>query len=165
MSGAKNRRDRLGGQVRAVIAQCLLKEVKDPRLKSVDVTDVVVSPDLGHAKVYYYARGDEADLQTISEGLDRARGFLRRRVGQEIRARITPDLAFYYDDSIERGAYIEELLNQVKERDEAFAVAHRGGKSRLSESPEGSTAEGSTAEGSTAEGSTAEGSTAEGSTC
>ena len=133
MSGAKNRRDRLGGQIRSVIAQCLLLEVKDPRLKAVDVTDVVVSPDLGHAKVYYYARGEGEVLQKISRALDHASGFLRRRVGQEIRARVTPELAFYYDDSIERGAYIEELLSQVKERDEAFALKHRGDKSRLSE--------------------------------
>ena len=133
MSGAKNRRDRLGGQVRSVIAQCLLLEVKDPRLKSVDVTDVVISPDLGHAKVYYYARGEDDALDKIAKALQHASGFLRRRVGQEIRARVTPELVFYYDDSIERGAYIEDLLNQVKERDEAFALEHRGDKAPLSE--------------------------------
>ena len=133
MSAAKNRRDRLGGQVRAVLAQCLLLEVKDPGLRSVDITDVLLSPDLGHAKVYYYARGSDAELLKIDKALERAKGFLRRRVGQEIRARLTPELAFYYDDSIERGAYIETLLSQVKAQDEAFAVEHRGTKASLSD--------------------------------
>ena len=55
MGANQTRRDRLGGQVRAVIAECLLFEAKDPRLRAVDVTDVIMSPDLGHAKVYYYA--------------------------------------------------------------------------------------------------------------
>jgi ribosome-binding factor A len=133
MSGAKNRRDRLGVQIRSVVAQCLLLEAKDPGLRAVDVTDVVVSPDLGHAKIYYYARGDEEDLIRLDAALDRARGFLRRRVGQEIRARVTPDLAFYYDHSIEQGAYMETLLDQVKATDEAFAIEHRGNKVSLSE--------------------------------
>ena len=133
MSGSKNRRDRLSGQIRSVVAQCLLLEVKDPRLKAVDITDVVVSPDLGHAKVYYYARGEGETLDKIARALSHASSFLRRRVGQEIRARVTPELVFYYDDSIERGAYIEDLLSQVKERDEAFAIEYRGDKARLSE--------------------------------
>lgn len=133
MSGGKNRRDRLAGQLRSVVAQCLLLEAKDPGLRAVDITDVIVSPDLGHAKVYYYARGDEDQLNKIEAALERARGFLRRRVGQEIRARVTPELVFYYDDSIEQGAYMENLLEQVKARDEALAMKHRGNKDRLSE--------------------------------
>ena len=133
MSGAKNRRDRLGVQIRSVVAQCLLVEAKDPGLRVVDITDVVVSPDLGHAKIYYYARGDEEEIKKLEAALERAKGFLRRRVGQEIRARVTPNLAFYYDDSIERGAYMESLLEQVRAHDEAFAVEHRGEKARLSE--------------------------------
>ena len=133
MSGAKNRRDRLAGQIRSVIAQCLLVEAKDPGLRVVDITDVVVSPDLGHAKIYYYARGDEEEINKLEAALERARGFLRRRVGQEIRARVTPNLAFYYDDSIERGAYMENLLEQVRAHDEALAVEHRGNKVPLSE--------------------------------
>ena len=138
MSGAKNRRDRLAGQIRSVIAQCLLVEAKDPGLRVVDITDVVVSPDLGHAKVYYYARGDEEEIDKLEAALERARGFLRRRVGQEIRARVTPNLAFYYDDSIERGAYMENLLEQARAHDEALAVEHRGDKVPLSEIDEDS---------------------------
>ena len=133
MSGGKNRRDRLAGQIRSVVAQCLLLEAKDPGLRAVDVTDVVVSPDLGHAKVYYYARGDDEQRQKLTAALERARGFLRRRVGQEIRARVTPELVFHYDDSIEQGAYMETLLEQVKAKDEAFAIEHRGEKKRLSD--------------------------------
>ena len=133
MGANQNRRDRLGGQVRAVIAECLLFEVKDPRLSAVDVTDVVMSPDLGHAKVYYYARVDEGGLDQIQGALERAKGFLRRKLGREIRARVTPDLAFYYDGSIERGAEMESLLSEIRARDEELALRYRGDKTSLSD--------------------------------
>jgi len=138
----QNRRERLGVQIRGVIAECLLFEVKDPRLSAVDVTDVVLSPDLGHAKVYYYAREDERKLREIQGALERARGFLRRKVGREIRARITPDLAFYYDDSIERGAEMEVLLSEVRARDESLALQYRGDKTPISELEVARTTEG-----------------------
>ena len=133
MGASQNRRERLGGQVRAVIAESLLFEIKDPRLTSVDITDVVMSPDLGHAKVYYYARVDERGLKHIQEGLSRAKGFLRSKLGRELRARVTPDLAFYYDDSIERGAQLDSLLSEVRARDESLALKYRGDKRLLSD--------------------------------
>ena len=136
MGANRNRRDRLAGQLRAVIAECLLFEAKDPGLRELDITDVIVSGDLGHAKVYYYARGDASDLEKIERALSRAQGFIRRRVGQEIRARVTPELVFYYDDSIERGAQMEQLLSEVKERDASFALEHRGEKRLLSDLPD-----------------------------
>ena len=133
MSASQTRRERLGGLVRAVIAESLLFEVKDPRLSAIDITDVVMSPDLGHAKVYYYARVDDTKLEQVQTALERARGFLRRKVGQKVRARVTPELAFYYDDSIERGARIETLLREVKERDASLALEQRGDARSLSE--------------------------------
>lgn len=137
MGASQNRRERLGGQVRAVIAESLLFEIKDPRITSVDITDVVMSPDLGHAKIYYYARVDERELKHIQAGLERAKGFLRRKVGKEIRARVTPELAFFYDDSIERGAQLDTLLSEVRARDESLALQYRGDKRSLSDLEDG----------------------------
>jgi ribosome-binding factor A len=133
MGANRNRRERLAGQLRAVISECLLFEVKDPGLRDLNITDVVVSGDLSHAKIYYYSRGDHAEILKLQRALERAQGFLRRRVGQEIRARVTPELVFYYDDSIERGAELERLLSEVKSQDEAFALQYRGDSKPLSE--------------------------------
>ena len=121
----RNRRERLASQVREVLAQCLLFEMKDPRLSAISITDVELSGDLGHAKVYYYCyQNQPSDLPKIEQALQKAKGFMRRRLGQEIRARVTPELAFYYDQSIERGAYIEQVIAQALAEDEIKSQQH-----------------------------------------
>ena len=123
MSNSGNRKERLGNQVREVIAQCLLFEAKDPRLQNVSITDVELSGDLRHAKVYFYVhQGDEKEKLHLKKALDRAGGFLRSRLGQEIRSRHTPELVFYYDRSIERGAEMDEILRRVRQEDERIAA-------------------------------------------
>ena len=123
MSNSGNRKERLGNQVREVLAQCLLFEAKDPRLQNVSITDVELSGDLRHAKVYFYVhQGDEQELKSLKKALDRAGGFLRSRLGQEIRSRHTPELVFYYDRSIERGAEMDEILRRVREEDARIAA-------------------------------------------
>ena len=118
----RNRKERLGSQVREVLAQCLLFEVKDPRLHAVSITDVELSGDLGHAKIYYYCyQVQDSELTMIDQALQKARGFLRRRLGQEIRARVTPELAFHYDRSIEQGAHMEKVIAQALAEDQAKA--------------------------------------------
>jgi ribosome-binding factor A len=122
MSNSGNRKERLGNQVREIVAQCILFEAKDPRLQSISITDVELSGDLRHAKVYFYVhQGDEKERTELKRALDRASGFLRSRLGQEIRSRHTPELVFYYDDSIERGAEMDEILRKVRQEDERIA--------------------------------------------
>ena len=119
---SRNRKERLGSQVREVLAKCLLLEVKDPRLHAISITDVELSGDLGHAKVYYYCyQSQGVDLESLAQALQRASGFLRRRLGQEIRARVTPELAFYYDPSIEQGAYMEQVIARALAEDQVKA--------------------------------------------
>jgi len=144
------RKERLGSQVREVIAQVLLFEVKDPALRLVNITDVEMTGDLGLAKVYYYSHGaDEKQRARLAQALERGKGFLRRRIGQEIHARVTPELTFYYDDAIERGAHIESIIKQARAQDEALA--------RELGSPSDDELEGSSSEGSSSEGSSSEG--------
>lgn len=116
------RKERLGSQVREVIAQVLLFEVKDPALRLVNITDVEMTGDLGLAKVFYYSHGaDERQRERLARALERGKGFLRRRIGQEIHARMTPELSFYYDDSIEHGAHIASIIQKARDHDEALA--------------------------------------------
>ena len=123
---SKNRKERLGNQVREIIAQCLLFEVKDPGVRSLNITDVELSGDLSHAKVYYYGHDlDDRSLKSAARALERVKGFLRRRLAQEIRARVTPDLFFYYDDSFERGAAIDQLISETLAEDARKATLYR----------------------------------------
>ena len=147
--GSGTRKERLGSQVREVIAQVLLFEAKDPTLAQVNVTDVELTGDLGLAKVYYYAHNlSERERERLGQALERAKGFLRRRIGQEIHARITPELVFYYDDSIERGASIEAAIRQARAQDERLASEFGSPADEPAEEPTGEPTEASVDEAS-----------------
>lgn len=99
------------------ISDILLREVKDPRIGFVSVTDVEVSGDLRHAKVYVSVYGDEKERQASMEGLDKATGYIRKLLGERITVHHTPEILFRYDDSIQHGAHISKLLNKVKQNE------------------------------------------------
>lgn len=111
---AHYRVDRLREQMKAEISDILRREMKDPRLGFVSVTDVEVSQDLRHAKVYVSILGDETAKKDTIDALQGAAGFVRTEIARRIRLRHTPEIIFRLDESIERGARIFELLEQVK---------------------------------------------------
>lgn len=111
---AHYRVDRLREQMKAEISDILRREMKDPRLGFVSVTDVEVSQDLRHAKVYVSILGDETAKKDTIDALQGAAGFVRTEMARRIRLRHTPEIIFRLDESIERGARIFELLEQVK---------------------------------------------------
>src|SRR5690606_37367017 len=91
----------------------ILRKMKDPRIGFVSVTDVEMSRDLRHAKIYVSIFGDdEAKAQTL-EALHHAQGFVRSELGRRIRLRHTPEISFRLDDSIERGHRINRLLREL----------------------------------------------------
>jgi len=105
------RNNRLSGEMRKVISDIIRMEVKDPRISELlSITDVKVTEDLKYAKVYISVYGD---YQPTLEALKSAKGFIRREVGKRIKMRITPELIFEKDDSIEKGFYMSSLINQV----------------------------------------------------
>lgn len=91
--------------------------LKDPRLGLVTITGCKVSPDLRQARVYWTVHGDEKVRKDTKAGLEAARGYLRRGIGQELGLRVVPDLGFTYDEAIDRGDRIEQLLREAKEGD------------------------------------------------
>ena len=97
-------------------------ELKDPRLGMVTITGCKISPDLRQARVYWTVHGDEKVRKTTNTGLVAARGFLRRGIGKELSLRVVPDLAFTYDEAIDRGARIEQLLRESKDADKVRAA-------------------------------------------
>ncbi len=89
------------------------RQVKDPGLGFITITEVKVSPDLQLARVYYTTLGDEKARGQTRNALDRALPFLRRQVGQRLRLRRVPELQFFFDESIERGDRIERIIQDL----------------------------------------------------
>src|SRR5262249_9304315 len=87
--------------------------MKDPRIGFASITDVEVSADLRHAKVFVSVMGGEEEQRATMASFDRATGFLRHELAQRLTIRHTPELAFRLDQSIARGAHVLDLINQV----------------------------------------------------
>ena len=113
MKKESRRSQRVADLVRAEISKLLLLEAHDPEVKKVTITDVVMPPDLRSARVYFSVLGGDPERELAEEALARASGYLRREVGRRFALRYAPDLTFYPDLSLERGARIEELLAKV----------------------------------------------------
>jgi ribosome-binding factor A len=113
MKKASRRSQRVSDLVRSELSLLVLTEAHDPSLKNVTITEVVMPPDLKSARVYFSVLGGERERQRAAEALDRAAGFLRREVGRRCSLRYAPELHFFADRSLERGARVEEILADV----------------------------------------------------
>ncbi len=111
------RADRINQQLLEVISAAMLTEVRDPRAREVQITAVEVTQDLSHARVYYVALREDP-RQELQGVLERLAGFMRRHVAHELQIKHVPDLQFKYDESVERGRRMEELLSSVKSEEE-----------------------------------------------
>jgi ribosome-binding factor A len=108
------RSQRVADVVRAELSRLLLLEAHDPNLHRVTVTDVEMPSDLKSARVFFSCLGGDDEREQAGQALRRAAGYLRREVGQRCQLRYAPELHFISDRSLERGARIEELLQQVR---------------------------------------------------
>ena len=106
---------RVASLIKREVSQMLMSEIKDDRVGAgmVSVTDVEVSGDLQHAKVFVSIYGtDEARAETMA-GLDAATKFVRREIGQRVRLRRTPEILFREDRGVERGTRVLSLINEL----------------------------------------------------
>jgi ribosome-binding factor A len=103
---------RVNEAVRQVLSDAISVELKDPRVGFVTVTAVRTSPDLRHAHVFVSVLGGAEERTASLEGLRSAHGFLQRRVAGQLRLKHTPTLAFEYDDTVDRGMRISELIDR-----------------------------------------------------
>ena len=102
---------RIAEQIQRELSEILHAELKDPGVGMITVTDVEVSPDLAHAKVFFTTLGDAEALAQSQAGLRRASGFLRSALGRRIKVHNTPELHFEYDASVERGVRLTQLID------------------------------------------------------
>src|SRR4029453_1455973 len=107
--------DRIEEQLRIELSEIIEREIQDPRIGLTTVTAVKVSPDLRHARIFLTVLGDAAQRQKALEGLRSATSFVRRSLSKRLHhMRRIPELGFDYDESVEKGIRIEELLDQIK---------------------------------------------------
>ena len=104
-----NRSDRVAGSLRRELAKLIQMELKDPEVGFIGLSDVEVSRDLAHAKVFVTVFESEKAGSSL-KALKRAAGFLRRRLGQEMRIRSVPELHFLHDASVETGQRMDNLI-------------------------------------------------------
>jgi ribosome-binding factor A len=102
---------RVNEAIRQVLSDALAGDLKDPRVGFVTVTEVNTSPDLRHARVYVSVFGPAAEREATLDGLRSAHGFLQGRIGGELHLKHTPELRFVLDDTAERAARVERLLD------------------------------------------------------
>ena len=103
---------RVDEAVRQVLSDAVTGDLKDPRVGFVTVTAVRTTPDLRHARVFVSVLGDVPQREATLDGLRSAHGYLQRRVAGELRLKHTPTLSFEYDDSVDRGMRISQLIDR-----------------------------------------------------
>lgn len=132
------RTDRVNQLLREELSRLILRELKDPRVRTVTVTAVETTPDLEHATVHVRTLGEDVPVEEALRGLESAAGYLRRELGRVLHLRRVPAFEFEEDRTLERARRIEELLRKAREEDEDGGVAREGpGTGEGPEEPEG----------------------------
>ncbi len=101
-------------EMRRLLSSIIARDVKDPRLGFLTITRVILSNDLQHAAVYVSVLGDEEEERQTLDILQRVRGYLRREVGHALGVRITPELTFKLDHSIEEGSRVLKIMQDLR---------------------------------------------------
>ena len=108
-----SRKDRVAEQIRRELAELIRTELKDPRVGMISITDVEVTADYAHAKVFFSTLAGSEHVAEVLIGLQKASGFLRRELGKRISIHMTPQLHFVFDQSLERGADLSLLIQKA----------------------------------------------------
>jgi ribosome-binding factor A len=112
------RSEKVADVIQQEISQMLVKTLKDPRIGFVTITRVLVSGDCRLAKVYFSVAGTPVEKERSTEGLNSAKGYVRRELGRRMRLKYTPEIVFEFDPSIEYAIHIGEVIHRLKEERE-----------------------------------------------
>lgn len=114
----KRRINRISEEIRKVISELLSRELKDPRISPLtSITKVEVTNDLSYAYIYISVLGNDEDKANTINGLQSAKGYIKREIGNRIDLRLIPELVFRLDESIEQSIYISQLIDKVSRED------------------------------------------------
>ena len=111
--------NRISEEVKRTISDIVQNELKDPRIPSItSISHVEVTNDLSYAKVYVSVLGNDFDRDEAIEGLNSAKGFIKKELSNKIKLRAMPELIFIKDDSIEKSLELDKLIDEVNHGDE-----------------------------------------------
>ncbi|MCA9866374.1 MAG: 30S ribosome-binding factor RbfA [Anaerolineae bacterium] len=110
---SKVRQERTAEQIQVTLSELFLKEVSDPRLAGVTITEVLIDRELQHANVYVNALGDDAREKEVLEGLESASGFLRSQVAQRLDLRSAPFIHYHWDPRLRYAEEVNDLLDRL----------------------------------------------------
>lgn len=99
--------------IKKEIADILSREIKDPRIGFITITDVTMHDDLKIATVYFTVFGDEVQKDDAMQGLESASGYIRRLVGKRVRLKTVPEIVFKYDETLDKSKKLDELFEQI----------------------------------------------------
>jgi len=102
---------RIAEQIQRELSDIIRVELKDPRVGMITITDVEMTPDNAHAKVYFTVLGQQSRIDEAASGLQHAAGYLRSELAQRMKIRVVPQLHFEYDASVERGIRLSQLID------------------------------------------------------
>jgi ribosome-binding factor A len=114
-----HRSEMVGGMLRELLSRLLHEDARDPRLALVSVTEVAVSKDLSHARVYVSKIGSDAERAAAVAALNHAAPYFRREIARRTRLRKAPELAFATDDALEGGFRVTRLLDEIQRERES----------------------------------------------
>ena len=110
------RSDRLALEIQRTLADIIRNELNDPRISTLaSIIKVELSNDLQYCKVYITVYGTDEEVKNTFEGLEKAKGFIKRLLFEKIKLRKAPELTFVKDDSIAYSVHISEILNKINE--------------------------------------------------
>jgi ribosome-binding factor A len=118
MSAKSQRLGRIEGEMQRVLSTLVAREVRDPRVGNITLTSVSVAPDMSTARIWFVPFGDKHTPEQVSEGLNRASGFLRGELGRALQLRHAPKLEFIYDQQIENADKLTRLINGAVKSDQ-----------------------------------------------
>ena len=107
------RASRVGDLIHREISEMLIRRIKDPRVSLVTITRVAISDDLKLARVYFSVMGTAEDRERSLQGLNSAKGYIKREVGKRLHLRYVPDIVFRFDQSVEYADHIDRLFKDL----------------------------------------------------
>ena len=112
------RSEKVGEAIHKIVSELLIKGLKDPRLGFVTITGVKITSDMRNSTVYFTVIGSDEEKKNTEAGLNSAKGFIRKEIGQALKMRFTPEIMFKYDTSADYGQHIESILKEIGAKDD-----------------------------------------------
>jgi ribosome-binding factor A len=130
------RKEKLEEQIRRIVSELLIKEIKDPRIGFATITGVELAKDYSTAKIGVSVLGDPRDIRKTLEGVQSATPYIQHRVGKSLSIRITPKISFYLDSSIADATRMVNILNTLEEAERGKDKEGDAGEDRPADEPD-----------------------------